>query len=203
MIERWFTPSISNDHHFDDPDVHEPLDDERIPHKNWLSVISYLKNLGYQESQHYKICCSNDHVKRLEYATPCPECKRNWCTYLDYFVLGIQLENIFLDRVTIEHLAQVFKGKQDGINCKETWHDQTETLLPTTCPNCVSVLKRLLILEALWEIPSNFAAATACFHFYIHQSSWSGIPLTNHTTFMKMGLMHLWNRAENGYLLTE
>lgn len=111
--------------------------------------------------------------------------------------------NIFLDRVTIEHLAQVFKGKPDGINCKETWHDQTETLLPTTCPNCVSVLKRLLILEALWEIPSNFAVATACFHFYIHQSSWSGIPLTNHTTFMKMGLMHLWNRAENGYLLTE
>lgn len=59
--------------------------------------------------------------------------------YLDYFVLGIQLENIFLDRVTIEHLAQGFKGKPDGINCKETWHDQTETLLPTTSPNRVSV----------------------------------------------------------------
>ncbi|KAM7438183.1 Rad2 nuclease [Porites harrisoni] len=149
LISKGADDDISNDHHFDDPDVHEPLDDERIPHKNWLSVIGDLKNLGYQESQHYKICCSNDHVKRLEYATPCPECERNWCTYLDHFVLGIQLENIFLDRVTIEHLTQGFKGKPDGINCKETWHDQTETLLPTTCANCVSVLKRLLILEAL------------------------------------------------------
>ena len=55
-------------------------------------------------------------MKRLEYATPCPECERNWCKYLDYFVLGIQLENIFLDRVTIEDLAQGFKGKPDGFN---------------------------------------------------------------------------------------
>ena len=180
---------------FDDPDVHEPLDDECIPHKNWLSVISYLKNLGYQESQHYKICCSNDHVKLLEYATQCPERDRNWCKYLDYFVLGIQLEDIFLDRVTIEHLAQGFKGKPDGINCKETWHDQTATLLPTSSPNCVGVLKRLLILEALWEITSNFAVGTVCC-FYIHQSSWSGIPLPNHTTFMKMDLMHLWKSRE-------
>ena len=151
---------------------YEVLGDERIPHKNWQSVIGFLKKLGYQEPRHYKICCANDHVKLLEYATPCPECDKDWSKCLDYYVLGIHLEDIFLDQATTkEHLAhwknhdEWFGGKPDGIKYKEIWHgqrfselsyfwdDQTETLLPTTCPNCGDVLSTSYILEAV--LPGN------------------------------------------------
>lgn len=45
-------------------------------------------------------------MKLLDYETPCPECDEEWSKCTDYFVLGIHLEDIFVDSATTEaHLA--------------------------------------------------------------------------------------------------
>ena len=154
---------------------YEVLGDERIPHKNWQSVIRFLKNLGYEEPRHYKICCAEDHVKLLDYETPCPECDEEWSKCTDYFVLGIHLEDIFVDSATTEaHMAhwrernEWFGGKPDNVSYKEIWHGQrfaelsffwdsdTETILPTICPNCSDILTTSEISAAV--LPGNSAS---------------------------------------------
>ena len=151
---------------------YETLGDERIPHKNWQSVMSFLKKLGYQDPRHYKICCADNHVQLLDYGEPCPECDKEWSKCTDYFVLGIHLEDIFLDSATTEaHLAhwkersEWFGGKPEYVNYKEIWHGQrfcdlsffwdteTETLLPASCPNCGNILTTTEIQEA--ALPGN------------------------------------------------
>lgn len=146
---------------------YEVLNDERIPHKNWQDVLKFLKTLGYQEPRHYKICCGDDHIRLLDYGTPCPECDKDWLKCIDYYVLGVHLEDIFLDSDTTEaHLAHWkervawFGGKPHGIKYKEIWHGErfsdlsffwdteTNTLLPTTCPHCGNVLTTSEIQEA-------------------------------------------------------
>ena len=58
--------------------------------------------------------------------TPCPECDKDWSRCTDYYVLGIHLEDIFLDPVTTNaHLAHWrehydwFGGKQHDVNYKK------------------------------------------------------------------------------------
>lgn len=90
--------------------VYEVLNDERIPHKNWQAVLKFLKTLGYQEPRHYKICGSDDHIRPLDYGTPCPECGKDWLKCIDYHVLGVHLEDIFFgfgyDRSTLGSLER-------------------------------------------------------------------------------------------------
>ena len=74
---------------------YEVLTDGRIPHKNWHAVLKLLKTLGYQEPRHYKICCGDDHIRLLDHGTPCPECGEDWLKCINYYVLGVHLEDIF------------------------------------------------------------------------------------------------------------
>ena len=93
--------------------------------------LVFLKTSGYKDPRHYKICCAEDHIHLLDYETPCPECDKDWSRCTDYYVLGIHLEDIFLDPVTTNaHFAhwrenyEWFGGKQDDVNYKEIWHGQ-------------------------------------------------------------------------------
>ena len=146
---------------------YEVLADERIPHKSWQAVVGFLKKLGYEDPRHYKICCSDNHIHLLDYQTPCPECDKEWSSCTDYYVLGIHLEDIFLDPATTKaHLAhweernEWLGGKPDNVNFKEIWHGQrfadlsyfwdpdTESLLPTSCRNCGNILTTSEICNA-------------------------------------------------------
>ena len=171
--------------------------DERIPHNSWQSVIGFLKKLGYQDPRHYKICCAEDHVQLLDYETPCPECDKDWSSCTDYYVLGIHLEDIFLDPVTTNaHLAhwreleEWFGGKQDDVNFKEILHGQrfsdlsffwdtkSETILPTSCQNCGNILTTEEICNAALpgssskdavELRCNECMLSFCSYSTIHE----------------------------------
>lgn len=190
---------------------YEVLYDERIPHKNWQSVIAFLKKLGYQEPRHYKICCAKDHIQLLEYETPCPECDKEWFKCTDYYVLGIHLEDIFLDPETTEaHLAHWrvrddwFGGKPDDVCYSEIWHGQrfsdlsffwdaeTETLLPALCPNCGNILTTTEICDA--ALPGNSPKdpvqlrCCECMHSFLHTPQFMlGNPLNQAFIFHEDG----------------
>lgn len=190
---------------------YEVLQDERIPHKSWQSVIGFLKTLGYKDPRHYKICCAEDHIHLLDYETPCPECDKDWSRCTDYYVLGLHLEDIFLDPVTTNaHLAhwrencEWFGGKQDDVNYKEIWHGQRfadlsyfwdadcETLLPTSCHNCGNILTAEEIGNA--SPPGSFSTdpvelrCSECMLTFIHTPQFmQGNPLNQAFIFHEDG----------------
>lgn len=83
--------------------------------KNWQAVLKFLKTLGYQEPRHYKICCGDDHIRLLDYGTPCPECGKDWLKCIDYYVLGVHLEDIFLTQIRQKHTWLIGKNALHGL----------------------------------------------------------------------------------------
>ena len=189
----------------------EATEDDRVPHRSWQAVIAFLKNLGYQEPKHFKVCCAERHVTLLDPYTPCSECGKEWKDCNDYYVLGIHLEEIFLDeQSTKDHLVhwkesdQWLGGKPDGIPFKEIWHGQRfsdlsyfwdsdkETLFPTCCPNCGTVLTASEIATAAHPgsrptDPVNLQCLE-CFHQFIHSPVFvRGCPLNQAFIFHEDG----------------
>lgn len=187
----------------------ETVEDDRIPHKSWQSVIAFIKTLGYQEPKHYKVCCSEDHITLLEYDLPCPDCGKEWKNCSDYYVLGIHLEDIFLNEQSIkEHLChwkeheQWFNGKANDIPYKEIWHGQQfsdlsyfwdsdqETLLPTCCPNCGDVISTSEIEDATCNPGTDLRnlQCTECFCSFEHRQEYmKGCPLNQAYIFHEDG----------------
>jgi hypothetical protein len=67
--------------------------------------MKFLRQLGYKNPRHYKICCGIDCVTLVS-GTKCPNCDklRDKCT--DYFVLGLNVESVFSSVSKIhDHMA--------------------------------------------------------------------------------------------------
>jgi len=139
--------------------IYELTKDDRIPHKSWEAVLTFLKKLGYKRPKHYKVCCGATHVTLISEKDDCPDCGKEWHKCVDYFVLGLHLEDYFLNEETIrDHLEHWNKreewlNKEElNVNVKEVWHGtrfrelsyfwdaDVETYLPVYCPNCETVI---------------------------------------------------------------
>ena len=133
--------------------------DKRIPYKNWGHVLQFIKNIGYEEAKHCKICITTDHVVKLETGEPCFNCGKEWKKAHDYFVLGLRPKSIFLNRSNIKkHLGHWNEKdswfRRDSITCsrKEVWHGDrfkdlsyfwdsaNEFQLPDRCNVCQNIL---------------------------------------------------------------
>ena len=172
---------------------YELVHDDRIPHKSWNSVLNFLRKLGYEEPCHYKVCCSSDHVTLLEDQEQCTNCGEEWHKGVDYFVLGLNLRNYFLNPNTVkdhlahwEHKGEWLNKENLDTNYKELWHgarfrelsyfwdDAVETFLPTSCPNCnniVSVDEMIHCVLPGYSLhdPLNLSC-TECLFDFVHQA---------------------------------
>lgn len=193
--------------------LYELLKDHRIPHKSWNSVLSYLKKLGYKESYYFKVCCSPDHTRLLENETDCTVCGKSFDDCLNYYVLGIQLQNYFLNDTVIKDHLEHWEHKDewlniddddDGIKYKETWHGQhfrklsyfwdknVESLLPALCPNCNSVVS---VREITAHVPPGntrhnelyLSCRECCFDFLHKPKTMRGCELNQAFVFHEDG----------------
>ena len=162
--------------------LYELTNDNDIPHQTWQAVLMFLRELGYKSPRLYKICCSADHVILVE-DDQCPICQKERETCTDYFVLGLNLESIFLSEDKIKkHLAH-WEDKDEWLNknvinvpYKELWHgarfrelsyfwdDTKETALSTRCPDCDHVISTDEMAEAAGsnDINANVVVHLSC-----------------------------------------
>ena len=138
--------------------LYEFTNNNHIPHETWPAVMNFLKKLGYKNPKHYKICCGKDHVTFID-GDKCPNCNKLKHKCVDYFVLGLNLESIFLSQNKIHNHLAHWEEKVDWFNkenitvpLKEVWHgarfcelsyfwdELKETILPTCCPNCYNII---------------------------------------------------------------
>jgi hypothetical protein len=138
--------------------LYEYTENNNIPHKTWSAVMKFLRQLGYKNPRHYKICCGIDCVTLVS-GTKCPNCDklRDKCT--DYFVLGLNVESVFSSVSKIhDHMAHWeerdnwFNIEDITVPYKEVWHgsrfrdlsmfwdEERESCLPTCCPICLKLL---------------------------------------------------------------
>ena len=108
--------------------LYELTNDAHIPHKTWPCVMRFLRKLGYENPRHYKICCATDHVTFID-RDACPNCGNPKDRCVDYFVLGLNLDSIFLSKQKIIDHFQHWNEKDEWFNLdnitvplKEIWH---------------------------------------------------------------------------------
>ena len=138
--------------------IYELFKNERIPHQSWNAVLQFLRKLGYKDPQNFKVCIGKNHVTLVEYEQNCSNCEKPWNKCTDYFVLGLQPENYFLNEPTIKDHLEHWLNKHEWMDensnkCyKEVWHgerfkelsyfwdENVETFLPVCCPNCDTII---------------------------------------------------------------
>ena len=165
----------------------ELTNDQRIPHKDWEAVLKFLKNIGYESARLYKVCMAKDHVKLLVDKENCPECGTRWDKAYNYFVLGLDYENIFSNPEHLKKCMSHWKNREewfkrnDTVNVprKEQWHgkryqemsyfwDQdSEFQLPEICTHCNTVISTCRINQSRDDdLDVNEASTVTCHECY-------------------------------------
>lgn len=190
--------------------IYELVKDEKIPHQSWNAVLQFLKRLGYKDPQNFKVCIGLNHVTLLQHEQNCPNCGKSWNESIDYFVLGLQPENYFLNECTIkdhlEHWLHKHEWMDENVDkCyKEVWHgerfkelsyfwdENVETFLPVCCPNCDTIIS----VEEMENLvfPHNtlhdclYLSCPECTFDYVHKpKKMRGCPLNQAFIFHEDG----------------
>ena len=107
------------------------LRDDQIPYQDWNSVLKFLKDIGYHEAEHCKVCICDDHIRFLNEAQPCPVCGKEWRKAHDYYLTGIRLKSLFLNKETTMKVLSHWKNKESWFKKqnsfwpkKELWHGE-------------------------------------------------------------------------------
>ena len=135
------------------------IGDEKIPYKDWDSVLKFLRGIGYEDARHEKVCIAADHVLLLKYKEQCCQCGKTWKSAHDYYILGLRTESIFLSKESVINRMQHWENKDnwfqvnqsvwpkreiwDGERFQELsyfWDQDNEFQLPDFCPSCSEVL---------------------------------------------------------------
>jgi hypothetical protein len=190
--------------------IDELLKDERIPHQSWNAVLNFLKKLDYKDPNSYKVCFGSNHVTLLEHHEDCPNCGKSWKESIDYFVLGIHLENYFLNENTIIDHLEHWKNKEEWIEddqevkYKEIWHGERfkelsyfwdvniETFLPVCCPNCETIISvqqmEASVLPGYTLHEQVTLSCTECMFDFVHKpKKMKGCPLNQAFIFHEDG----------------
>ena len=101
-----------------------------IPCK-WNLVLKLLRNLGYEDRNHYKVCCSSDHSRLLyNNVSNCSKCGRSYNDCIDYYMLGLNFNTWFVSPEKCSQLLSHWKDRGDWFNVSpkddldliEIWH---------------------------------------------------------------------------------
>lgn len=127
---------------------------------SWSAVMKLLRNLGYSEPSHYKVCVSSDHSVVLgSKASACHMCSKLREDCIDYYVLGMGFTDWFCTDERCDQLMSHWEDKDNwlygsvtGVNRTELWHgerfqelsyfwDPTQTtMLPQKCTSCSGII---------------------------------------------------------------
>jgi len=86
-----------------------------------------MKEFGYQNPKHYKVCLDQEHSFLLESAKKhprCVVCGKAWKNCMDYYVLGLNFDTWFLSE---EWCAKLMSHWDD----RDTWLDLPVDSEPT------------------------------------------------------------------------
>ena len=71
----------------------------------WSDTLKVLKELGYKNPKHYKVCLGHNHSELLhDQADGCSVCHKPRNACIDYYVLGLHFEDWFC---TLERCNQL------------------------------------------------------------------------------------------------
>ena len=139
------------------------LNESSLPCK-WSEVLKKMKELGYRNPRHFKVCAAKGHsvlLKNKKDHPSCPFCGTLWENCIDYFVLGLHFNDWFLTEDACNKSMCHWDERDTWLNKpldyqpatkSELWHGQrfrelsyfwdpfAETLLPEKCPECSSVI---------------------------------------------------------------
>ena len=91
--------------------------DEDIPHKSWQEEKEFLKTIGYHDPTVHKVYLAEDHVQMLNKTdNECPICNKDRISCIDYYVLGINLEDFCIDKYTKKNNMAHWEDRDSWFN---------------------------------------------------------------------------------------
>ena len=164
------------------------MGDNSIPVK-WSEVIKMLKSLGYKDPKHFKVCVTPTHsqlLKNKRLMPQCPQCYKNWDECIDYYCLGLNIDEWFLTDENCKRLMSHwydkdtwFKRPHTLVSDRQTelwhgtrfrelsyfWDKSAKSLLPERCPSCSKIVSAQVISRCLTKQSSEYEEAeVACPH---------------------------------------
>ena len=108
------------------------LVDGNIPIE-WKEVMKLLKILGYNEPQWFRVCIKQDHSYLLSSSDElCAFCQATWNDCIDYFVLGLGIDDWFTTDEKCHHLMSHWEDRESWLgtdadtdtSLSELWHGE-------------------------------------------------------------------------------
>ena len=118
--------------------------EEHLANSHWLggsdvpcdynNVLKLLKKLGYCDPQHFKVCVDENHSVLLNaQEKSCPNCMKLSSQCIDYYVLGLCVDQWFKTEECCEHLLGHWRDREEwfkkdpkaDISMSELWHCHT------------------------------------------------------------------------------
>lgn len=103
------------------------VDDDNIP-VEWEKVMELLKILGYNEPRWFRVCIKEDHSYLLRSSNElCAFCRATWKDCIDYFVLGLGIDDWFTTDERCHNLMSHWEDRESWF-CAETATDSLSEL---------------------------------------------------------------------------
>ena len=152
------------------------LINEKLP-VHWVEIAKLLKTLGYNEPRWHKVCIKEDHSFLLKSTSEtCAFCHAAWDDCIDYFVLGLCIDDWFTTHEKCESLMSHWEDHDSWLGKKiddnpnisgssKLWHGerfkslswfwdpQSTTLLPEKCSSCGTIVTAASIRHTINTIP--------------------------------------------------
>ena len=145
---------------------------DQIP-TTWSGVLKMMKQLGYANPRHLKICAARDHsflLKSNEENPVCGICGKRWHDCIDYYCLGLNFQDWCATEERCHKLMSHWDARQewfdkpDGFKpellpelghgqrfrqLSSFWNNTEEYLLPLRCPECTKIVSVDVLNNAL------------------------------------------------------
>lgn len=154
-----------------------------LPSK-WSEVLKLLREIGYRDPKHYKVCVGHNHSVLLhEKSKECHVCSSPRTSCIDYYVLGLHFEDWFCTQENCEQLLCHWREKDEWLRVSSTsrghklsklwhgsrwrelaymWDPAIETLLPQRCKHCKRTISVHVIEQAGLGSPQVSVTCPTC-----------------------------------------